>query len=251
MPSHQAKPRPLAVEAVEITRSLPVAGEEVSILKRISFGIPQGEFIALTGPSGSGKSTLLGILAGINSPSSGRIIIDGVDITHLPERTLARIRNEKIGIVFQTFNLIPTLTAQENVEVPMYVSREPGFARTRARETLALVGLGDRLHHRPHQLSGGQQQRVAIARALVTQPAILLADEPTGNLDTRTGAQMLDLFMAVRRELGVTLVIATHDHAVAERADHILNLVDGQIVRAADNALAIPLRQSMPVQEAR
>jgi len=245
MPSQATNPRPLAVEAIDITRALPVAGDQIAILKGISFEISQGEFIALTGPSGSGKSTLLGILAGIDTPSSGRIIVAGVDITHLPERELARIRNEKIGIVFQTFNLIPTLTAQENVEVPMYVSREAGFARARAKETLELVGLGDRLRHRPHQLSGGQQQRVAIARALVTQPAIVLADEPTGNLDTKTGAQMLDLFMTVRRELGVTLVIATHDPAVAERADRILNLVDGQLVHAASSPLAIPLHQTI------
>jgi putative ABC transport system ATP-binding protein len=250
MSSHPNKSRPLAVEAIDITRALPVAAEQVSILKGISFGISQGEFIALTGPSGSGKSTLLGILAGIDSPSSGRIIVDGMDITRLPERELARIRNVKIGIVFQTFNLIPSLTAQENVEVPMYVSREPGFARARAKETLELVGLGDRLHHRPHQLSGGQQQRVAIARALVTQPALLLADEPTGNLDTKIGAQMLDLFMAVRRELGVTLVIATHDPAVAERADRILNLMDGQLAHPAGGSLAVPLRRAMPVGEA-
>src|SRR5262249_6708327 len=149
----------------------------------------------LTGPSGSGKSTLLGIIAGLDTPSDGRIAIDGVDITHLGEGALARLRNEKIGIVFQSFNLIPALTAQENVEAPLYV--RPGGARqaaARARALLERVGLDHRRHHHPHQLSGGEQQRVAIAHALVTDPALLLADEPTGNLDSATGAQVLDLF---------------------------------------------------------
>ncbi len=241
-PNHNGT-NPLAVEAINVTRSLPVAGEEIAILNGISFKIRQGEFVALTGPSGSGKSTLLGILAGIDSPSSGRIIVAGTDITRLPERALARIRNEKIGIVFQSFNLIATLTAQENVEVPLYVSREPGYARARAREALETVGLGDRLYHRPHQLSGGQQQRVAIARAIVTQPTLLLADEPTGNLDSKTGVQMLDLFNRLRAELGVTLIVATHDPAVAERADRVLHIVDGQLAQPTAEAVVFPVRR--------
>ena len=154
-----------AIEAVDLTRALPLGGESVPILKGVSFTVDPGEWIALTGPSGSGKSTLLGILAGLDSPTSGRIVLDGTDVTRLGERAMARLRNRKIGVVFQSFNLIPSLTAQENVEAPLYVGPSRSRARDAAREVLALVGLADRLGHRPHQLSGGQQQRVAIARA--------------------------------------------------------------------------------------
>ena len=224
---------PHAIEAIGLTRSLPLGGEPVPILNGISFTVARGEWVALTGPSGSGKSTLLGILAGLDSPSAGQIQIDGEDVTSLGERRMARLRNRKIGVVFQSFNLIGSLTAQENVEAPLYVTASRGAAQKAAREMLALVGLSDRLRHRPHQLSGGQQQRVAIARALVTRPALLVADEPTGNLDTATGAQVLDLLARVRRELGVTIVVATHDAAVAGRADRILHIVDGRLTGPA------------------
>jgi putative ABC transport system ATP-binding protein len=247
MHSSRSHSTALAVQAVAITRSLPLGGQQVPILNGVSFDVAQGEWIALTGPSGSGKSTLLGILAGIDAPTSGRVVIGGVDITRMRERKLARIRNEKIGIVFQSFNLIPTLTAQENVEVPLYVSANRRNAGKRARAVLGLVGLGDRLRHRPHQLSGGEQQRVAIARALVTQPALLLADEPTGNLDSKTGQQILDLFAQLRDELNVTLVVATHDAEIAVRADRELHLVDGRLVQPADERLALRLRQSAPL----
>ena len=225
---------PAAVEATDLTRSLPLGGEDVHILNGVSFTIPRGAWVALTGPSGSGKSTLLGIIAGLDSPSGGRIVIDGVDITGLDERRLAGLRNRKIGIVFQSFNLIPSLTAQENVEVPLYVRPGMRDAPARARAMLELVGLTPRRGHRPHQLSGGEQQRVAIARALVTDPTLLLADEPTGNLDTARGEQVLDLFSRLRQELGVTLIIATHDPAVAARADQRLHIVDGRLTNAAD-----------------
>lgn len=228
------------IRAQQLTRSLPLAGEEINILKGISFEIEQGEWVALTGPSGSGKSTLLGILAGIDTPSDGRLELDGEDITELKEGKLAEIRNQKIGIIFQSFNLIPTLTAQENVEVPLYVNSKASQASKLAREMLELVGLGDRLRHRPHQLSGGQQQRVAIARALVTQPRFLMADEPTGNLDSLTGQQVLNLFTDLRRQLGLTLVIATHDPAVASRADRVLRIVDGHLVQAGEFAARQP-----------
>ncbi|MBN2471801.1 MAG: ABC transporter ATP-binding protein [Anaerolineae bacterium] len=218
-----------AIEARNITRWLPLAGERIDILRDVSFTISRGSWVALTGPSGSGKSTLLGILAGIDTVNSGTLTVDGTDITSLNETALARFRNEKIGIVFQSFNLISTLTALENVEVPLYVSRDRRYIRQHAEKMLELVGLSDRLHHRPHQLSGGQQQRVAIARALVTQPQLLLADEPTGNLDSHIGAQVLDLCARLRAELGITLVIATHDPQVAARADTLLNLVDGRL----------------------
>ncbi len=219
-----------AIEAIDLTRSLPFGGESVPILKGVSFTVDPGEWIALTGPSGSGKSTLLGILAGLDSPSTGRILLGGTDVTRLGERAMARLRNERIGVVFQSFNLIASLTAQENVEAPLYVRSSGPRARDTsrtAREVLARVGLSDRLGHRPHQLSGGQQQRVAIARALVTRPALLIADEPTGNLDSAAGSQVLELIAALRRELGFTVVVATHDREVAARADRELHIVDG------------------------
>ncbi|MBN1285058.1 MAG: ABC transporter ATP-binding protein [Anaerolineae bacterium] len=223
---------PFALEVKNITRSLPLGGEPIHILRGISLQVPRGEWLALTGPSGSGKSTLLGIMAGIDTPDSGQVILDGVPITDMRERQLARIRNAQIGIVFQSFNLIPTLTAQENVEAPLYVSVDHRDAAGRARKMLVRVGLADRLRHRPHQLSGGQQQRVAIARALVTQPAVLLADEPTGNLDQQTGAQIMALFARLQQELGVTIIVATHDPQVAGCAGRVLHLVDGRLAPA-------------------
>src|SRR3954447_18625463 len=222
-----------AIEAIELTRSLPLGGESVPILRGVSFTVDSGEWIALTGPSGSGKSTLLGILAGLDSPSSGRIVVDGIDVTRLGERAMARLRNQKIGVVFQSFNLIGSLTAQENVEAPLHVGSSRLRARDAAREMLGLVGLADRLGHRPHQLSGGQQQRVAIARALVTRPSLLVADEPTGNLDSATGAQMLELLEALRRDLQFTVVVATHDPEVAKRADRNLHMIDGLLTEPA------------------
>lgn len=220
------------VKLRNVTRELPLGNETIPILRGVSFAIPRNSWIAIMGPSGSGKSTLLGILAGLDTPSSGEISIDGVDITHMNENKLARFRNEKIGMVFQSFNLIPTLTALENVEVPLFASRFPERSAARAKRMLDLVQLSDRLHHRPNQLSGGQQQRVAIARALVNEPSLLIADEPTGNLDRRTGKAILDLFDNLREELGLTIVIATHDLAVAERVDGILHLEDGLLVEA-------------------
>jgi putative ABC transport system ATP-binding protein len=222
-----------ALEAIDLTRSLPLGGESVPILRGVSFTIDPGEWIALTGPSGSGKSTLLGILAGLDSPTSGRIVVDGIDVTRLGERAMARLRNEEIGVVFQSFNLISSLTAQENVEAPLHVGSSRSHARDAARGVLGLVGLSDRLDHRPHQLSGGQQQRVAIARALVTRPSLLIADEPTGNLDSATGAQVLELLEALRRDLQFTVVVATHDPEVAARADRNLHMIDGLLTEPA------------------
>ena len=221
------------VRVLNVRHALPLAGEVVSILNGVSFDVWNGEWIALTGPSGSGKSTLLGILAGLETPTSGQVFINGIDITRASESALARIRNARVGVVFQSFNLIPTLTAQENVEVPLYVSADQHSIQQRAKEMLDLVGLADRRHHRPHQLSGGQQQRVAIARALVTHPQLLVADEPTGNLDQKTGEQVLELFARLHHDLNLTLVVATHDIDVAKRADHELHLVDGRLVQAA------------------
>jgi putative ABC transport system ATP-binding protein len=223
---------PPALEAREVRKSLPLAHEQLEILKGISFRIARGEFAAIVGPSGSGKSTLLGIIAGLDNPTSGRVWIDGTDITHLGEARMAAIRNAKVGMVFQAFNLIPTLTAQENVEVPLYVGQHPGSPAARSRELLTLVGLAHRLAHRPNQLSGGEQQRVAIARALATRPAIVIMDEPTGNLDQANSQTVLELIRRLRDETGTTFIIATHDMTVAAAAERSLQLVDGLL--AAD-----------------
>jgi len=219
----------VVMDVRSITKSLPLGRERVEILKGIDFQIHSGEFVSIVGPSGSGKSTLLGIIAGLDHPTSGRVLLDGVDIAHLSERRLAQVRNQKIGMVFQAFNLIPTLTAQENVEAPLQVGKRKGPPSARAQELLALVGLSHRLHHHPNQLSGGEQQRVAIARALATDPPIVIADEPTGNLDARNSANVLQLIADLRTETGKTFIIATHDPTVAAHADRAIRIVDGEV----------------------
>jgi putative ABC transport system ATP-binding protein len=217
----------LVMDVRNITKSLPLGKAQITILKGISFQIAKGDFVSIVGPSGSGKSTLLGIIAGLDNPSSGQVLIDGVDITRMGEGKLAQVRNNKIGMVFQAFNLIPTLTAQENVEVPLYVGKHKGSPSSRAKELLNLVGLSHRLNHRPNQLSGGEQQRVAIARALATNPAVVIADEPTGNLDARNGENVLQLIADLRQQTGKTFIIATHDQNVASHAGRVLRIVDG------------------------
>jgi putative ABC transport system ATP-binding protein len=220
---------PPALETRQVRRDLPLGDQTIEILRGIDMAILPGEFVALMGPSGSGKSTLLGVLAGLDRPTAGRVLVDGIDITDMPESRLAVVRNAKIGMVFQAFNLIPTLTAQENVEVPLYVGDHPGSAAQRAQEMLQLVGLQHRTGHRPNQLSGGEQQRVAIARALATDPAIVIADEPTGNLDAHTGEVILELLAELRARLRTTFLIATHDPRVAGRAERIVTIVDGRL----------------------
>ncbi len=219
----------IVMDVQNITKNLPLGRERIEILKGISFQIKSGEFVAIVGPSGSGKSTLLGIIAGLDNPTTGHVLIDSVDITRMSEGKLATVRNTKIGMVFQAFNLIPTLTAQENVEVPLYVGKHKGSPSARAQELLALVGLSHRLDHRPNQLSGGEQQRVAIARALATDPAFVIADEPTGNLDARNGENVLELIAKLREQTGKTFIIATHDPVVASHADHAIRIVDGKV----------------------
>jgi putative ABC transport system ATP-binding protein len=219
----------IVMDVRDITKSLPLGRERIDILRGISFQIMGGEFVSIMGPSGSGKSTLLGIIAGLDNPTSGQVLIDGIDITTMSESKLAGVRNTKIGMVFQAFNLIPTLTAQENVEVPLYVGKHKGSPSVRAKELLELVGLSHRLNHRPNQLSGGEQQRVAIARALATDPAFVLADEPTGNLDAKNSENVLKLIAYLRAQTGKTFIIATHDPIVASHADRSIRLLDGTI----------------------
>ncbi len=219
----------------DVQRSIDMGAQTLHVLRGISFTVQTGEWVAITGPSGSGKSTLLGLLAGIDRPTAGRVTIEGVDISALPEGKLARIRNEKIGVVFQSFHLIPTMTAQENVEAPLYISPRRRQAQALARQMLEQVGLAERCQHLPHQLSGGEQQRVAIARALVNGPHLLLADEPTGNLDTATSQQVLTLLGQLREQLGLTIVMVTHDPQIAARASRRLHVVDGRLTSSTKN----------------
>jgi len=220
----------MIVRVENIQRQLSQGGRELHILNGISFEVETGTWLALTGPSGSGKSTLLGILAGIDRPSTGKVFVDGTEISTLPEGRLARLRNQKIGVVFQAFHLIPGMTALENVEAPLYIHPQRRNARGMAVKMLEQVGLAERMGHFPHQLSGGEQQRVAIARALVCGPALLLADEPTGNLDTATSKQVLDLLQQLRGPFGLTVVMVTHDLAIAARAERRLQIADGRLV---------------------
>ncbi len=236
------------VEVKDLHRALPLDERSIHILRGISFSIAPGEWVAITGPSGSGKSTLLGIVAGIDHPTSGWVWVDGIQIDALPESKLARIRNEKIGMVFQSFHLIPTMTALENVEAPLYIHSKRRQARALAKEMLAQVSLVDRLNHLPHQLSGGEQQRVAIARALVAGPRLLLADEPTGNLDSATSKQVLALLQHLRRRLGLTIVMVTHDAQVAAYADRRLHIIDGKLADTIPAPEPVLERHSVPYE---
>jgi putative ABC transport system ATP-binding protein len=211
-----------------LTQTYLSGGRELTVLQDIGFELEDGGFLAIVGPSGSGKTTLLGLLAGLDRPKRGRVLLEGQDLSLLSEDQRARLRGEKVGFVFQSFHLIPTLTARENVQVPLELRGED--ARDRAEELLARVGLGDRGHHYPAQLSGGEQQRVALARAFSNRPRLLFADEPTGNLDAATGAKVIDLMAELNRELGTTLVLVTHDHDLASRARRMIRLADGRMV---------------------
>jgi putative ABC transport system ATP-binding protein len=218
------------IELRGVSKTVSSGAGSLTILHPLDLTIDAGRVVAITGPSGSGKSTLLGLLAGLDAPSSGSVILDGVDITALDEDSLARLRGTRIGFVFQFFHLLPSLTALENVLVPMEIAGVPKAA-ARARSLLDEVGLRDRGHHYPSQLSGGEQQRVAIARALANDPPILLADEPTGNLDSATGHSVIELLLAVNRTRKTTLVLVTHDPELASVADVVIALRDGQVVR--------------------
>jgi putative ABC transport system ATP-binding protein len=225
--------------AREVTKEYMSGEQKLAVLRDVSFTIQQGAFVAIVGPSGSGKTTLLGLLAGLDTPTRGTVVLDGADLGALSENDRARLRGEKVGFVFQTFQLIPTLTALENVQVPLELRGTDG-AVERARELIERVGLRDRAHHFPMQLSGGEQQRVAIARAFANSPRILFADEPTGNLDNATGHRIFELLQSLNSDGGSTIVLVTHDSTLASRASRIIRLLDGAIVEDTGAEIAVP-----------
>lgn len=216
----------------DVKKSFDLNKSKIEVLKGINLDIADDQFVALMGPSGSGKSTLLGILAGIDSPTSGEVYIYGKDISKKNEDQLARFRNENVGIVFQAYNLIPSLNAIQNVKAPLYASKTKMTSAEidkRAKEMLEVVGLAHRETHKPGEMSGGEQQRVAIARALINNPKILIADEPTGNLDAKTGKDILDLFLKINKEMHLTIIMATHNNEIADLADRVIKISDGII----------------------
>ena len=219
------------IETKDLRKEYPQVGQPLKVLKGVDIQVDPGEFIAIMGPSGSGKSTLLNMLGALDKPTSGKVYIRGVDISTLNDNQLADLRNREIGFIFQFFNLIPRMDAQRNVELPMAIAGvSRGERRERARKLLELVGLSDRTHHKPSELSGGEQQRVAIARALVNDPSVLLCDEVTGNLDSKTGDDIMHLLRALNKEQGKTFVLITHDPIVAQATDRLVVLRDGKIV---------------------
>jgi putative ABC transport system ATP-binding protein len=224
------------LRAESLTQTYVSGGHDLTVLRGVSFDLEPGGFLAILGPSGSGKTTLLGLLAGLDRPREGRVVLDGQDLAALDEDARARLRGEKVGFVFQSFQLLPSLTARENVQVPLELRGESREARRRADELLERVGLAGRGHHYPAQLSGGEQQRVALARAFSHRPRLVFADEPTGNLDAATGAAVIELLAEVNRESGTTLVLVTHDGDLARRARRVLRLADGAVV--SDSAAA-------------
>lgn len=224
------------LEVSNLVKELPVENGKLQILKGVNMSVNSGEIVAIVGPSGSGKTTLLGLIGGLDTPTSGNIILAGQDISRLNEDKLAYVRNRTIGFVFQFFNLVPTLSALENVMLPIQFDEKSRFnPEKRSKELLEMVGLGHRLSHKPKQLSGGEQQRVAIARALANQPALLLGDEPTGNLDSERGNEILNLIQELRQSLGLTVILVTHDPKVASRSDRVLTMQDGNFINSSQS----------------
>ena len=221
----------LVINALNLTKTYQMGEVEVQALRGASLEVERGEFLAIMGPSGSGKSTLMNILGCLDQPSSGQYFLEGVDVAQLDDNKLARIRGKRIGFVFQSFNLLPRTSALSNVELPLiYMGIKRGERRQRSMAALEMVGLGDRLHHKPNELSGGQQQRVAIARALVTSPAIIMADEPTGNLDSKSSEEIMAIFQHLNEEQAITIIFVTHEPDIAEHTRRVVRLADGQIV---------------------
>ncbi len=217
------------IEIKNVKKTYQMGDQELNALNGVSLQVQQGEMVAITGPSGSGKSTLMNIIGCLDTPSSGEYILDNVDVSKMSDDEQALIRNKKIGFVFQQFNLLSRTPALDQVELPMVYAGAPD-RRERALQALQSVGLGERVHHRPNELSGGQQQRVAIARALVNNPSIILADEPTGNLDSKSGAEIMNIFKSLNRDKGLTIVLVTHDPGIAAQAQRVIRVRDGQVV---------------------
>jgi putative ABC transport system ATP-binding protein len=217
------------VDAKDLTKVYQMGEIQVHALRGLSLKIKRGEVVSIMGPSGSGKSTLMNMLGCLDRPTSGEYYLDGENVAHMDDNQLADIRNRKVGFIFQNFNLLPRSSAQVNVELPLRYSDANGMRSRMACQALEAVGLGDRIHHRPNELSGGQQQRVAIARAIVTNPSIIMADEPTGNLDSKSGDEIMELLLKLNRERGATLIIVTHDPEIAELTDRVVTIRDGVV----------------------
>ena len=242
---HSTLTKMAVIDIQNLVKTYRLGDVEVQALRGVSFQVERGEMVSIMGPSGSGKSTLMNIIGCLDTPSEGKYILDEVEVNKLNDDQLAEIRNKKIGFVFQSFNLLPRTSALDNVELPMVYGRVPD-RRKRALAALEQVGLGDRVHHRPNELSGGQQQRVAIARSLVTNPAIILADEPTGNLDSQAGAEIMGIFERLNKEQGMTVILVTHDPEIGAHAQRIIHIRDGQVDKSAERHANMALTVTAP-----
>ncbi|MEJ5309763.1 MAG: ABC transporter ATP-binding protein [Anaerolineae bacterium] len=249
MSNEQTKRSPIVIWINDMHKVYKMGENEVHALRGVSLGVNQGEIVAIMGPSGSGKSTLMNILGCLDQPTWGQYTLDGKDVSKMSDNDLAAVRNRKVGFVFQSFNLLPRTTALDNVMLPLiYAGVGTRKRRERAREMLEAVGLGDRMHHTPNELSGGQQQRVAIARALVNEPAIILADEPTGNLDSTSGQEVMHILQQLNRERGITIILVTHDPRIGHHAQRIIHLFDGKVLK--EEIVPAPIQaQGAPDQE--